>query len=245
MVLRRPRRAAAALVVAVALGVSVAACSSGGSGGGGTEKTAADLPVKPAGDTALLAKLPSKADGAKIVVGDPKAPHTVTVHEDARCPFCARFEKGGATALAQAAAAGKVKVEYVIASFLDRNLGGSGSVNAANALRAAADSGTGNFARFHAALFAAQPEDEATDAYTPDFLLKIADQVEGLRGAAFDKAVRTSAYKDWVAQAEKAFEGSGHDSTPTVLIDGKKPADQNALYDAAAFGKALTAAGVK
>ncbi|WP_406343853.1 DsbA family protein [Streptomyces sp. NBC_00648] len=237
---RKVRRAAVALALAGALGVSVAACSSGS---GSSSSAPAELDVKAAPHAATLAKLPAKAEGAEIVVGSPSAAHTVTVYEDPRCPYCAKFEASGAVPLAELAAQGKVKIRYTLASFLDRNLGGGGSARAAGALRAAVDAG--KFAEYHAAVFASQPEDEGSDGYTADNLLRIADKVPGLRGAAFDKAVRENTYKSWVASAEKAFEDSGVNSSPTVLIDGKRPpGDGSAILDADAFAKVLKDAGI-
>ncbi|WP_329463863.1 DsbA family protein [Streptomyces sp. NBC_01431] len=240
MGVRAIRRAAVVVVAAVGLGLSAAACSSGSGSGASSQ---AELTVKTAPEAATLAKLPAKVAGAEIVVGDPAAPHTVTVYEDPRCPFCKHYEGGGATAVTRLAAEGKVKVRYTIASFLDANFGGSGSKRAVNAMRAAVEAG--KFPEFHAAVFASQPEKETDDALTADNLLKIADKVPGLRGAAFDKAVREDTYKAWVKSAEGAFEDSGVNGSPVVLIDGKKPAGAGrAIFDTQAFGKALAAAGV-
>ncbi|MEU6054513.1 thioredoxin domain-containing protein [Streptomyces xanthochromogenes] len=240
MGVRSFRRAAVAVVAATALGISAAACSSGS---GSDTSSQAGLTAKSSPDAATLAKLPAKAEGAEIVVGDPKAPHTVTVYEDPRCPFCKHFEEGGAGAVARLAAEGKVKVRYTIASFLDGNFGGDSSKRAVNAMRASVEQG--KFPEFHAAVFASQPKEETDDAFTADNLLKIADQVPGLRGAAFDKAVHENTYKDFVSAAEKAFDDSGVRRSPVVLIDGKQPAgDGRAIYDADAFKKVLADAGV-
>ncbi|MCT9091204.1 DsbA family protein [Streptomyces sp. ASQP_92] len=254
MGVRSFRRAAVAVVAATALGLSAAACSSGsGSGGSGAGEgsrvtgsdvaSRAELNVRTSPDAATLAKLPAKAEGAEIVVGDPKAPHTVSVYEDPRCPYCKHFEEGGARAVARLAAEGKVKIRYTIASFLDANLGGGGSKRAVNAMRASVE--RGKFAEFHAAVFASQPQEETDDAFTADNLLKIADKVPGLRGAAFDRAVRENTYQDFVKAAEAAFEDSGVNSSPVVLIDGKKPSgDGRAIFDADAFKKVLAESGV-
>ncbi|MFF4186918.1 DsbA family protein [Streptomyces sp. NPDC001691] len=240
MGVRTFRRAAVAAVAATALGLSAAACSSDSGSGASSQ---AELAVKTSPDAATLAKLPAKVEGAEIVVGDPAAPHTVTVYEDPRCPFCKHFEEGGATAVAKLAAEGKVKIRYTIASFLDANFGGDSSKRAVNAMRASVE--RGKFAEFHAAVFASQPPKETDDAFTADNLLKIADKVPGLRGAAFDKAVRENTYKDFVKAAEGAFEDSGVNGSPVVLIDGKKPAgDGRAIFDADAFKKVLAQAGI-
>ncbi|MEU9101172.1 thioredoxin domain-containing protein [Streptomyces sp. NPDC048361] len=240
MRVRSFRRAALTLAAATALGLTAVSCSSGSDSAASSQ---AELVAKTSPDAATLARLPAKVEGAEIVVGDPNAPHTVAVYEDPRCPVCKHFEAGGASAVARLAADGKVKIRYTIASFLDANLGGEGSKRAANAMRAAVE--RGKFSEFHAAVFASQPEKETDDAFTADNLLKIAGKVPGLRGAAFDKAVRENTYSDFVKAAESAFEDSGVNSSPTVLIDGKKPAgDGWAMFDAAAFKKVLAAAGV-
>ncbi|QES07494.1 disulfide bond formation protein D [Streptomyces venezuelae] len=241
MTVRRTRRVVAAAVTAGLIGLAAVGCSDSG---GSTAAAVTVAPAAPAEETAVLAGLPAAVDGTKIVVGETKAPHTVTVYVDPRCGYCAKFEASGGTVLAEQAAAGTVKVEYVVASFLDARTGGTASARAANALRAAVDAGTGKFAAFQAALFASQPAGGSKDGFSADHLLRIADQVEGLRSAAFDRAVREDTYRGWVADAEKAFEASGVGGTPTVLVDGAALPGGHALYDAAEFSKALGEAGV-
>lgn len=257
---RKAGRVATAVAAAALIGVAASACGpddDNGKGGSVSEKPASSSGAKSPGSddpksdapeakappaaSAQLADVPASVKGGVITVGDPKAKHTVKVYEDPRCPFCKKFEDGGAQALVKPVADGKVKVEYTIASFLDKNLGGSGSVNAANALRAAVEAG--KFPQFHAAVFANQAEEETDDAYTPAFLLKIADKVEGLRGGAFDKAVTNGTYKKWVGEAMESFSADGVQGTPTVFIDGKK-SKGDGLYEQAAFAKELKAAGI-
>ncbi|MCM2420636.1 thioredoxin domain-containing protein [Streptomyces sp. RKAG293] len=259
---RNVRTAGIAAVAAAVLAMTAAGCgSSSGSGsakGSGSDSApsaksgaksgaqagaGADGGAKGAVDAATLSQLPARmaADGTAIVVGDPKAPNTVKVYEDPRCPYCMHFEQGGGSALAKLVKDGKVKVEYTIASFLDSNFGGSSSVKAANAMRAAVDAG--KFPEFHSAVFENQPEEPA-DGFTDAFLLKIADTVKGLNTTAFQKAVKDQTHKDWVATSEKAFEASGSKGTPTVLVNGKKVTPEKAVYDAAAFTKALKDLGI-
>ncbi|MEU0932168.1 thioredoxin domain-containing protein [Embleya sp. NPDC005971] len=166
-----------------------------------------------------LATLPAvaQADGT-IRVGSSSAPVTITVFEDFRCPFCKRFETDFGPLLADYAEAGKISVDYHIASFLDGKLGGTGSVKAANAARCSVDAG--KYAGYHAMLFKNQPE-ESEDGYTAARLLDLAGQVPGLRGEAFDACVNTDANAAWVAAAESAFESSGVLATPAVAVDGK------------------------
>lgn len=105
-------------------------------------------------------------------------------------------------------------------------------MRAANAPRASADAGPG----------AGASGDQG--GFSAEHLLRIADRVEGLRSAAFDRAVRENTHRAWVADAEKAFEASGVGGTPTVLVDGAALPGGDALYDAAEFSKALRDAGV-
>ncbi|WP_030784705.1 DsbA family protein [Streptomyces sp. NRRL S-920] len=244
---RKAARVATAVAAAALIGVAASACGPDGDNAGGAEKSSSSAPESKGPESkgpeskAPGSDVPASVKGGVITVGDPQAKHTVKVYEDSRCPFCRKFEEGGAQALVGPVADGKVKVEYVIASFLDRNLGGSGSVNAANALRASVEAG--KFPQYHAAVFANQPAEETDDAYTPAFLLKIADKVDGLRGGAFDKAVTNGTYKKWVGEAMTTFNKDGVQSTPTVLIDGEK-SEGEALYDQGEFAKQLKAAGI-
>ncbi|WP_353946627.1 thioredoxin domain-containing protein [Streptomyces sp. HUAS MG91] len=235
----RQRAILTASAVVLGAGLVLSGCASGDSGarGGGTPA------VREVSDAADLSGASARVDGATIVVGRADAPHTVQVYEDPRCPYCKEFEQGGARALAAPVREGRVKVEYTIASFLDARLGGSGSVNAANALRSSVDAG--KFSAFHAAVFANQPEDERQDVYSAAYLLRIADKVDGLRGPAFDSAVENGRYASWVAEAMKSFRDDGVQGTPTVRIDGEKAGGSEAdLYREASFAGVLRAAGV-
>ncbi|QYX77905.1 thioredoxin domain-containing protein [Streptomyces akebiae] len=216
-------------VVAVALGLLLGGCG----------ERAARTERKPAyGD---LRELPEEldADGTTIRVGDPHAPVTLRLYEDMRCPVCEEFERTGGPAAVERTLARTVVTEYTLASFLDDRLGGNGSKKAANALRAALEEG--KFAEYHAVLYANQPE-EIVDGFTDAYLLELAAEVKGLRGPAFDSAVRTMKYRDFVARSQKAFDrvASG---TPTADINGNRvrEAYSGVLYEEVAFGRLLDA----
>ncbi|MEU2158891.1 thioredoxin domain-containing protein [Streptomyces sp. NPDC019396] len=185
-----------------------------------------------------MLELPERlgADGTTITVGDPSAPVTVHLYEDPRCPYCAEFETtGGSPAVREAAMRGEVKIEYTLASFLDERVGGSGSKKTVNALRAALEKG--KFAVYHEVIYANQPE-EAVDGFTDDYLLRLAGQVEGLRGPDFDSALKSMKYRAFAAASEKAYERAGGSAepegpgTPSAWINGKRlPPESAALYD--------------
>ncbi|MGP3687639.1 DsbA family protein [Streptomyces sp. IBSNAI002] len=229
--------ATAAALVALLGGAAAGCVTDGGQRSAAATGGAADaVRTSPVAD--LLAKLPARVEGAKVVVGRADAPHTAQVLVDPKCGYCAKFEGAGGETLLKRAADGAVKVEYLLASFLDRD-GASGSVKAVNALRASVDAG--KFAEYHAAVFASQPRGRFTD----ELLLRIADRVPGLRGEAFDKAVAGKTYEGWAGEAEWAFEATGAQGTPLVLVDGRPVgAKDRSMFDAKAFGAALEGAGI-
>ena len=263
------RRTGAAAAGAALLALALAGCggSNGSDGKGGgvafpgfrrtTAPPAAAAPQAgkgaavattppPAATTPPLAagRLPSRleADGTTITVGDPAAPHTLTLEEDPRCPVCRQFENANSAQIAALARAGKVRLQYTMASFLDQNFGGGGSKRTVNALRAAVPQN--GFAALHALVYAHQP-DETTDGFTVAYLLDLASKVPGLRTPAFDAAVRGQTYASFVSRSESAFLASGATGTPTVRIDGSGVSDSGQqLFDAKAFKALLAQHGI-
>ncbi|MET9468094.1 thioredoxin domain-containing protein [Streptomyces sp. NPDC006544] len=239
-------RLVAAVASVALLGGAVVGCGSGSAGGSGSGSASggAGVVVRTSPIADRLAELPARVDGARIVVGSPDAPRTAEVLVDPMCGHCATFEEAGGETLLKLATAGQVKIEYLLASFLDGGGGGggggrSGSVKAVNALRASVDAG--KFAEYHAAVFASQPKGK----YTDELLLKVADAVPGLRGAAFDGAVREQKYAGWVADAEKGFEATGAQGTPMVRVEGKPVgARDGSMFDAGAFAETLKGVGI-
>ncbi|MFF6782077.1 thioredoxin domain-containing protein [Streptomyces sp. NPDC012510] len=224
-------------MVAVALGLLLGGCG---------QRANRDEPIVQYED---LRELPEALDpdGTTIRVGDPKAPVTLRLFEDPRCPYCEEFERtGGGPAAREHTLRRTVVTEYTLASFLDDRVGGSGSKKAVNALRAALEEG--RFAEYHAVLYENQPE-EAVDGFTDAYLLSLAEEVGGLRGPAFDSAVKTMKYRDFVTRSQKAYERAGGASdprgpgTPTAAINGNRIREMYAgvLYDRDAFDQLLGA----
>lgn len=236
----RRRRSVASAVVMVVLSLALGAC--------GTRAKASDADAGRAGAPyASLDDAPEKLgeDGTTIMVGDPDAPVTVHLYEDPRCPVCEEFEqRGGGPVLRDALLRGKVKTEYTLASFLDDRMGGSGSKKAVNALRAALEAG--KFTEYHEVLYDNQPE-EAVDGFTDAFLLRLAGRVEGLRGPAFDAAVKDMKYRSFVTASEKAYDRAGGPKEPTgpgtptaVINDVRVPAEYSGLlFDTEGFTSLL------
>jgi protein-disulfide isomerase len=182
-------------------------------------------------------------DGTTILVGDPAAPHSVTVEEDPRCPVCKQFEQANDAKLIALATAGKVSLRYVLASFIDNNSGGYGSHRAVNALRASVQEN--RFPAYHKLLFDHQPP-ESTDGFTTPVLLSLAHQVPGLVSTPFQTAVTSNRYVAFANRAESAFLAAGATGTPTVKIDGTTltGADGNAVLTAAGFASVLARHGI-
>lgn len=84
----------------------------------------------------------------------------------------------------------------------------------------------------------------ALPAYLSEvYLLELAAEVEGLRGPAFDSAVRTMRYRDFVARSEKAFERAASGTPPTAVVNGNRvrEAYSGVLHEEVAFGRLLDA----
>ncbi|MFD3696042.1 DsbA family protein [Streptomyces sp. NPDC058646] len=173
--------------------------------------------VKPANTTG--------EDGTTVVIGKPEAPKTLELYEDSRCPACASFEQASGEQIKKDVDAGKYKLQYVGATFIDNAVKGEGSRNALSALGAALNVGPEAFLEFKAALYSKELHPEETvDSFAKDaYLLKVADTVPALKGnAEFKKAVEGGTYDRWAIEMSKSFDKSGVTGTPTLKMDGKK-----------------------
>ncbi|MDK0518940.1 thioredoxin domain-containing protein [Streptomyces sp. ML-6] len=173
-------------------------------------------------DTAGPAVVPSGAtgkDGLAIRVGADDAPSTLTIWEDFRCPVCAQFENAFRDTIHQLESTGQIKTEYHLATIIDGNLGGSGSLRAANAAACAQD--VGKFSAYHDVLYRNQPQ-EADDAFGDnDKLIELSGKVPGLDTPAFRSCVNDGKHDSWVRKSNTAFQNGGFQGTPTALLNGE------------------------
>lgn len=163
-------------------------------------------------------------DGTTVVVGESSAKKTLVVYEDPRCPICAQFEQSIGATLKKDLDAGKFKLQFVGASFLDASTQGEGSKNALSAMGAALNVSPEAFLEYKAALYSAKWHPEETDDKFKDdaYLIKVADTVPALKGnAAFQKAVKDGTYDKWALEMSARFDKSGVQGTPTLKMDGK------------------------
>ncbi|MBW5485675.1 thioredoxin domain-containing protein [Streptomyces bambusae] len=158
-------------------------------------------------------------DALAIQTGKDGAKSTLVVWEDFRCPACKSFEDGYRATVHDLEAKGLLKAEYHLVTLIDNNMGGSGSLKAANAAACAQDAG--KFAAYHDILFQNQPQ-ETDDAYGNNArLIELARKVDGLVTPEFEKCVADGVHNSWVAKSYAAFRDGRFRGTPTILLDGK------------------------
>lgn len=175
-----------------------------------------------------------------ITVGQSSAPVTIVIYEDFLCPFCNRFEQANASQFDAWVKAGTAKFEYRPISILDRSSSDNYSTRALNAVGALVNSTPSAFPAFHKALFANQPE-EGGPGLTDQKLIDLAVEA-GAPKAAMTTAVTEQTYKSWAARATDTASKAGANSTPTVLVNGKKMADMEPAAIKAAVDAAVAAA---
>ncbi|MFH9659987.1 thioredoxin domain-containing protein [Streptomyces sp. NPDC017248] len=190
----------------------------------------------------------SGANGTTVLIGKSDAKKTLVMYEDPRCPICSTFEQAVGPTVKKGLDAGKFKIQYVGATFLDKGMGGEGSKNALSALGAALNVSPEAFLEYKSAMYAKKWHPaETTDKFKDDsYLIEIADTVPALKGnAAFRKDVRDGTFDRWALDESEIFDKDGISGTPTLKMDGKvlTGADgKNAPMTAQEFDTALAAA---
>ncbi|MEV0095663.1 DsbA family protein [Streptomyces sp. NPDC050738] len=165
----------------------------------------------------------SGTNGTTVTIGKSTAKKTLEVYEDSRCPVCAAFEQTVGSTVQKDIDAGKYKIQYIGATFIDNN-GGEGSKNALSALGAALDVSPEAFTAYKTALYSTKwHPDETSDKFKDDsYLIKIAQTVPALKdNSAFQKAVDDGTYDAWAMKMSATFDKSGVQGTPTFKMDGK------------------------
>ncbi|MET9376427.1 DsbA family protein [Streptomyces sp. NPDC002992] len=163
-------------------------------------------------------------NGTTVVIGKPAAKKTLEIYEDSRCPVCATFEQQVGATVDKDVEAGKYKVKYVGATFIDNVDQGEGSKNALSALGAALNVSPEAFLTYKSALYSAKfhPEESKDEFAKDSYLLEVADSVPALKGnAEFKKNVENGTFDAWAMKMSAAFDDSGVTGTPTLKMDGK------------------------
>ncbi|MEZ0111121.1 protein-disulfide isomerase [Catenulispora sp. EB89] len=169
--------------------------------------------------------------------GPASAPHTLTIFEDFRCPYCKALETGSASVYKAYVANGTLRVLFHPVTLIDTHDNGSGSLQSGNAAACAA--AAGKFDEYHDVLFAHQP-DETTDGYSSTAtLISLAKQVPGLDTPAFETCVNAGTYKGLVQQNWSDFNTLQLQGTPTLMLDGKTLSLPNNFWLASKDGSSL------
>ncbi|RKN42313.1 DsbA family protein [Streptomyces hoynatensis] len=217
----------AVLVLAVAAGVGVLIANQD-DGKDNTDWSAIRDQVDSGGEGEFPATAPANTTGddhLTVRIGEEDAPNTLTLFEDPRCPACAAFEQASGEAVQQGVADGTYNVEYVFGTFLDGNLGGTGSKNALNALGAALDVSPEAFVAYHDALYSAKyhPDEQNDDFADDQTLIDIAQSVPELKNnQEFNDAVTDSTFAVWALQMSDKFDADPDvTGTPTLKFNGE------------------------
>ncbi|MEV8325953.1 thioredoxin domain-containing protein [Kitasatospora sp. NPDC056731] len=171
-------------------------------------------------DRPALAPLGTVAGGKAIEVGAEKAPATLEVYEDFRCPACQAAEARLGEVLQKYVQSGRLRLEYHPLAAIDAGLGGKGSLRAANAVACAQD--LAKFAHYHAVLFSNQPEEKNDRFADRAELLRLAENVPGLRTPAFEQCVKKGTHEAWVRTVTEEFRDHKFRGTPAMLLNGKQ-----------------------
>lgn len=171
-----------------------------------------------------LSRVPAVGASAYgLGVGDKNAPHTVIVYEDFICPFCDEFERASHEPLAQAAAAGKVYVEYRPINLLETTFSAQ-ALNAFAAVKSIA--GSDAALALHNLVYANQPE-EPGPSDARDQLVSWADQVvPAAKKPAVEQAIRDdTSQQAWTNGATAEATTAGVKYVPSVVLDGQQFSD--------------------
>ena len=145
---------------------------------------------------------------------DPKA--VLSIYEDFLCPACGNFERQFGPTVSNLIDSGAVAADYYMVAILDRQ-GDGYSSRASNAGYCVADESTDAFRRFHAALYAQQPEEGVGPFPDNARLIEVARQA-GVAGKVPD-CINSGRYTQ---MAQGLAEAAGISSTPTIKINGEE-----------------------
>ncbi|MFD3679226.1 DsbA family protein [Streptomyces sp. NPDC058613] len=201
----RSRRGFLAAAAAITVASAVGAC-------GEPEADTGPLGVSSGGGRLPSAAESLSSDGTTTCSATPTPPSECgcTRTRAARAEF---ETEGTGPYLKRAVRNGGLRLQFTLGSFL-----GPGSKLAVNALRAALDQG--RFDEYHHRLYRYHDKVRGPRGITQEGLLTLAGMVDGLRGPAFDAAVRDTAHRGFVESSAAALDGSPVRGTPAMEING-------------------------
>ena len=177
---------------------------------------------------------PKSIRASGFALGNADAKHTIDIYEDFQCPYCRDFTADTEPqVVANYVATGKAKLVWHDQVIIDKNVGGTESLDASNAARCAADQGM--FWPYHDWLYANQYS-EGSGAFTKD-RLKTIGKMAGIPDLnKFNSCVDSGTHNTEITDQSAS---SGYTSTPTIVIDGTVASGFDYGTISAALDKAL------
>jgi protein-disulfide isomerase len=151
-----------------------------------------------------------KKDGSS----DPKV--VMSMYEDFLCPHCGEFEQQLGPTVNKLIDTGAIAADYYMVGILDRPQNQDYSSRAGGAAYCVADQSNDAFRRFHAALYAQQPDETATTFPDNSQLIEVARQAGA--GGSVPDCINKGKYTAMVQGLAKA---AGIEGTPTIRINGQ------------------------
>lgn len=168
---------------------------------------------KPASGEAKSIRVTSDKLITKEGTTEPKA--VLGLYEDFLCPACGNFEKNFGPTINNLIDSGAVAADYYMVSILDR-AGQGYSSRASNAAYCVADESKDAFRRFHAALYAQQPEENVGPFPDNARLIEVARQAGA--GGTVPECINKGRYEE---MAQGLAGATNVNSTPTIRINGE------------------------
>lgn len=219
-------------VIAVLIGVVVIGAAIILSNQGSKGSSALGSPIPPPANVLTPAGIATSGR----TLGDPNAKVTMDWYEDFQCTACYGFTHDIEPQLiTNYVATGKVKVVFHDFLVIDSKVGGTESLDAANAAECATDQG--KFWPYHDWLFGNQYQ-EGSGAFTKDRLKALAHAMGGLDNAKFDSCVDAGTHNSDVTAEQKTIP-SGAGGTPTIVVGGTVLASYDYTTISAALDTAL------
>jgi protein-disulfide isomerase len=158
---------------------------------------------------------PKSIPASGPTLGNADAKHTIDVYSDFQCPYCRDFAVDTEPqVVANYVATGKAKLVWHDLVIIDKLVGGTESLDAANAARCASDQGM--FWPYHDWLYTNQYS-EGSGAFSKDRLKSIA-KLAGIPDLnKFNSCVDAGTHNSDITDQSAA---SGYSSTPTIVVDG-------------------------
>jgi protein-disulfide isomerase len=169
---------------------------------------------KPTAGEAKSIRVASNSLIKKEGTEEPKA--LVSFYEDFLCPHCGAFEKQFAPTIGKLIDSGVIAADYYMVGILDRPQNQDYSSRAGGAAYCVADESVDAFRRFHAALYAQQPDEGGASFPDDARLVEVARQSGA--GGNVPECITKGTYVDMVSGLAAATQVK---ATPSVRINGE------------------------